>query len=67
MSGNLLMDFEEEDTAVHRNLKFKFDLAAPIYSEDKRTIGNQNDIELSIGWEFSFKTGFLLPRYEHLW
>lgn len=50
MSGNLLMDFEEEDTAVHRNLKFKFDLAAPIYSEDKRTIGNQNDIELSIGW-----------------
>lgn len=51
MSGNLLIEFKEEDTTVHRNLKFKFDLAAPIYSEYKRIIGNQNVIELSIGWE----------------
>lgn len=51
MSVNLLIEFEKEDTAVHRNLKGFFDLVTTIYLQDKGMSENKNEIELSLGRE----------------
>lgn len=51
MSVNLLIEFEKEDTAVHRKLKVIFDLVTTIYLQDKGTSENKNETELSLGRE----------------